>query len=440
MKIALISGGAAGMYCGSCIHDNSLAASLQRQGHDAVLVPLYTPLRTDEESVSLDRVFYGAVNTYLSVKAPFLRRLPKFVQRWLDRPKLLNWVGQLGSSSSAKDLGELTMAVLEGETGSSAGQLEQLVAWLRDDLKPEVVHLQNSLFLGLAHRLREELGVPIVCSLQGEDLFLDTLAEPYKSKALAKLRSLAGEVEAFVSNSAYYADHMSALLGLDRQRIFIVPMGLKIEDFHLEGETDLPWEPFTVGYLARICPEKGFAVAVEAFRHLAERAGKEKVRLKVAGYLGAVDKEFFRRQMERIREWGLEDAVEVVGEVDREGKLSFLRSVHALAVPTLYKEPKGLFAIESMACGVPVVLPEHGGFPEMLAHGGGRLVEPDNPHAVASTLHELMGDRDGHRQLVEEARATVRERHHIDSTARSMLEVYGRIGADRSPGFDRAAS
>ena len=56
MRLAYIAAGAAGMYCGTCIHDNTLAATLKRRGVDVALIPTYTPLRTDEENVSLDRV------------------------------------------------------------------------------------------------------------------------------------------------------------------------------------------------------------------------------------------------------------------------------------------------------------------------------------------------------------------------------------------------
>ena len=61
MKIAYIAAGAAGMYCGTCIHDNTLAAALQRTGHDVALIPTYTPIRTDETDVSIDRVFSAAL-------------------------------------------------------------------------------------------------------------------------------------------------------------------------------------------------------------------------------------------------------------------------------------------------------------------------------------------------------------------------------------------
>jgi len=56
------------MYCGSCLHDNTLATAMIARGHDVALIPTYTPTRTDEPDVSIDRVFYGAVNVYLEQK------------------------------------------------------------------------------------------------------------------------------------------------------------------------------------------------------------------------------------------------------------------------------------------------------------------------------------------------------------------------------------
>ncbi|MGH7455494.1 MAG: glycosyltransferase family 4 protein, partial [bacterium] len=76
MKIAYIAAGAANMYCGSCIHDNTLAAALIKKGHEVALIPTYTPLRTDEVNVTLDQVFYGGINVYLEQKFSFFRPTP----------------------------------------------------------------------------------------------------------------------------------------------------------------------------------------------------------------------------------------------------------------------------------------------------------------------------------------------------------------------------
>ncbi|MCR9119204.1 MAG: glycosyltransferase family 1 protein, partial [bacterium] len=86
MKIAYLTAGAAGMFCGSCMHDNTLARALIARGVDVQLIPLYTPIRTDEDSVTVDRVFFGGVNVYLQEKIPLFRYLPRIFDRWFDSP------------------------------------------------------------------------------------------------------------------------------------------------------------------------------------------------------------------------------------------------------------------------------------------------------------------------------------------------------------------
>src|SRR5437762_1513939 len=81
MKIVYITAGAAGMYCGSCMHDNTLVAALHQLGHDAILLPTYTPLRTDEEDISQQRVFFGGINVYLQQKSGLFRHTPWFLDR-----------------------------------------------------------------------------------------------------------------------------------------------------------------------------------------------------------------------------------------------------------------------------------------------------------------------------------------------------------------------
>jgi glycosyltransferase involved in cell wall biosynthesis len=424
MRIAYIAAGAADMYCGSCLHDNALAAALQKMGHDAVLVPTYTPLRTDGPAVSIDRIFFGALNVYLEQKAAAFRHTPKALHKLLDRPGLIRRAAKLGASTDPTELGDLTYSILQGEEGFQAKELAALVAWLRDDLRPDVIHLTNSMFTGFARELKRKLGVPVVCSLQGEDLFLDQLREPWKTRVRELLRERARDVDAFQVNSAWYAEYMAGYLGgIDPQRMFVVPLGLR-----LAGHGGVPKEPqdgpFTIGYLARICPEKGLHVLVEAF-HLLAAKHPGKVRLRVAGYLGARDRRYLEDLEAKIAGWGLTGAYERVGEVDREAKIGFLQSLDVLSVPTTYREPKGIFVLEALASGVPVVQPRHGGFPEMIeATGGGLLVEPDSPEDLARGLEELLRDPGLRRELGERGREAVHARFDDRAEAAATVRVY----------------
>jgi glycosyltransferase involved in cell wall biosynthesis len=425
MRIAYIAAGAGGMYCGSCIRDNALVAELQRQGHDALLMPIYTPLRTDEQSVAHERVFYGAVNVYLQQLMPVLGRLPKKMRRWLDNPRLLGWVGASSSAIDAHKLGALTLSMLEGEAGRQHVELESLVAWLRDDFRPDVVHLTNSMLLGFARLLRRELpAAKVVCALQGEDIFLADLEEPWRARVLTTMRERAAEVDRFVATTRFYADEMAALLDIPAERMRIARLGINLEGFGTRaGE---PKEgPLAIGYLARICPEKGLHLLLEAFREVARERAPGSVVLRVAGYLGGRDQKYHDGLRSEAREWGLDGAIEWHGEVDRGHKIALLDSLHVFSVPTVYREPKGLSVLEAMASGVPVVQPAHGAFPELLAEtGGGILVEPESALAVADGLRTLLDDTERRRELGRRGAEGVRARYAVAAMVDETLAAY----------------
>lgn len=422
MRIAYIATGAAGMYCGTCLQDNTLATALLARGHDVALIPTYTPTRTDGENVSLHKIFYGAINVYLQEKFPLFRRTPRFLDALLDRPWLLNALTKRAISSDARDLGALTLSVLKGEDGNQKKELERLVGWLRD-FRPEVVHLNQAMFAGMARTLRRELRVPVVCALSGEDLFLEDLPEPYRTQARDEIRRGAADVDAFTVTSEYYREFMSEYLHLPRKRFHVVRLGIPTDGFAPATEAERAGEPFTVGYLARICPEKGLHLLLEGFRELAQETPP--ARLRVAGYLSKKDEAYSAEQKRRVEAWGLADRVEFVGEVDREEKLRFLHGLDVLCVPTVYKEPKGLFVLEALASGVPVVLPRHGAFPELIElTGGGLLVEPQSPSAVAAGLRQMRGDGVVRREMGLRGREAVLAGFHDDAMAGSVLRIY----------------
>ncbi len=161
------------------MHGNTLAAALRKSGADVLLAPVYTPVRTDEENVSIDRLAMGGINVYLDESLPLWRWMPPFVRRLLDRPSLVSWAARGGSSTSPEHLGRLTVAMFRGEAGPLKSEIQQLVDWLQAEIQPDIVHLSNVMLAGLAHPLRERLGVPVVATLTGEDTFLDKLPAPY---------------------------------------------------------------------------------------------------------------------------------------------------------------------------------------------------------------------------------------------------------------------
>jgi glycosyltransferase involved in cell wall biosynthesis len=421
LKIAYLTSGAAGMFCGSCMHDNTLARALTKLGCDVQLVPLYTPIRTDEESAAVDQVFLGGINVYLQQKLPLFRYLPRWFSRWLDRPSLIRWATSRGIQTKAQDLGALTVSVLKGDEGFQRQEVQRLVEWLGQD-QPDVIVFSNMLTAGCVPAIKRRLDAKIVVTLQGDDIFLRDLPEPFQSQALAEISRLIPHVDGFIVNSHYYAAFMSSYLGIPRDRIAVVPLGLDTGDFvELLGNDRMNKlvGNETIGYLARLAPEKGLHVLVDAFVHLAQNLGRRDVRLRIAGWLGDHNRPYVEEQLEKIRKAGLTTNTDLVGEVDRRGKLDFLKSIDLLCVPTTYREPKGLFVLEALAAGVPVVEPDHGAFPELLSRtGGGVLVPPENPVALAEQLAKLLDDPERRNALGRAGRNVV----HRDFTAKRMAE------------------
>ena len=205
MRIAYVTAGAAGMYCGSCMRDNTLVAALAARGHDALLVPIYTPIRTDEDDVSVHRVFFGGINVYLQQKYSLFRHTPWFLDRLLDAPRLLRWVSRFAVKTQAERLGELTLSMLRGEHGHQRKEVDKLIGWLRE-MKPEIINLSNIMLSGIVHELRRRLDVPLLCSLQGDDIYLDYLPGEHRGAAMDLIRRNSAAIDGYVTTSTYY-DH-----------------------------------------------------------------------------------------------------------------------------------------------------------------------------------------------------------------------------------------
>ncbi len=430
MKIVYLAAGAGGMYCGSCLHDNTLAAALRAMGEDITLVPTYTPIRTDEEDVSDSHLFFGGINVYLQQHMSLFRHTPWFVDELLNHPGILRWATKGGPSIEAEKLGDLTVSMLAGEHGHQRKEIQKLVHWLEHDAKPDVVHLSNSMLVGAAREI-SKLGIRVVATLSGEDIFLEKLAEPFYSQARALLRERADDVDALVALNHYYADFMADYLHVDRDRIHVVPHGLNLAGHGTRvGRDD---EPFTIGYLARICPDKGLHNLIAAAELLAADARAPAFRIRAAGYLSEADRPYLDTILKRVSSWPAPEQFEYAGELTRAQKIEFLQSLDCLSLPTVYRESKGLSVLEALANAVPVVLPAHGAFPEMiLATGGGVLHGPENPQALADALLQLMTDRPAAARLGLAGQRVVHSDNEASGMAAKTLELYRRLASGGS--------
>ena len=426
MRILAFTGGAGTMYCGSCLRDNALAAELLAKGHDVVLTPVYTPTRTDERNVSGAQVFFGGISVYLEQHAPLFRYTPRFLDQLWDS----NWALRLATKRQIKvdpkSLGELTVSMLRGENGFQKKEIGKLLDWLRSEPRFDVVNLPYALLLGLAGPLKRALNVPICCTLQGEDLFLDGLGEPYRSQSLTLIRLAAEDVDAFLPVSQYYAHYMPSYLGIRQSKMRLAPLGINVEGYTPRAHEQSG--PFTIGFLARLAPEKGLHVLCDAYQRFRAMSRGTSARLLVAGYLAPEHAPYLNDLTRRMHAAGLGSEFEYRGELDRPGKIAFLQSLDVMSVPATYPEPKGMFLFEAMASGVPVVQPRRGAFPEILEKtGGGILVDAADPDALAQAFRQLQNEPALRSALGEAGAAGVRAHYTVGHMAETVERIYAEV-------------
>lgn len=429
MKIVHLIAGAGQMYCGSCIHGNTLTNALRQAGQDVLLAPLYTPLRVDEPTESRRQVAFGALNVYLQQHSGVFRRMPRVVGRLLDSPGLLRWVGRRAGSTRPESLGPLTVSMLQGEGGRQRRELDKLIKWLQGNVRAELVRLSTVMLVGMAGEIGRRLDVPVVCTLNGEQAFLERLPEPHYSRARALLRTRCGDLAAMVAMNAYTADLMAEYLSAPRDKIHVIPPGLDLTGHREPGANEKFHDgTFTIGYLSRICAEKGLDQLAEAFCLLAADDQCPPIRLVAAGYLASGDRPYLKRIRRRLRQQGLADRFQYLGEPDRAAKIEFLQSLDVMSLPSVQHESKGLAVLEAWANGVPTVLPSHGAFPEMVADtGGGLLYDSNNPAALAETLKRILADRAMAAELGRRAQEAVHQRYNASLMARRTIQLYGSL-------------
>jgi glycosyltransferase involved in cell wall biosynthesis len=430
MKIIYIASGAANMYCGSCMHDNALAAGMKAAGEDVSLFPLYTPMRLDEENVGEKQIFYGGIKAYLMQKypRPFVGR--ELLLRVAGSQALLRLMPyfDIGSAVDPVANAELTISMLKGEAGNQGELLQELVQWIKSTYQPDVIHVTNALLIGVVREFKRSLKVPITCGLHGEDIFLEGLPQPYQDEALALIRDRAHDVDRFLAISTYYGAMFSEWVGLDRSKIDVVWPGIALEDYR-----DMPAEPstsrpLTIGFLARFVPEKGLHLLVDAFIRLYRSGEFPNLQLLAGGYVSRAYKTYVDGIRRTIKDNDLEDRIKLLGTLERSDKLNFFRQIDVFSVPAPYREPKGISILEALASGVPVVQPDHGAYPEWVnATRSGLLHRPHDSVDLSEKIAVLLRDADLRRQLGQQGRQAVFEKFSSERMASATLGVLRKL-------------
>jgi glycosyltransferase involved in cell wall biosynthesis len=425
-RIVHITAGSGGRLCGSCLHDNALVRALRALGVDAILLPAYVPTTTDEHNVAERRIVMGGVNVWLQEHCPPFRHTPAAFDRLLDAAPLLRWLSARTGTMRPDHLGPLTESTLAGECGRQWKEVRKLAAWLARDLRPSVVHLSNALLLGPVRAIRAATGARVVCTLSGEDIFVERIPQPSRGRIRDLLVERAAEVDRFVALNRFYAEFMADYLAVPADRIEVIPHGVDLAAFPPEPPDRAARRAgrarLRVGFLARGCPEKGLDLLIRALPSVV--AGHD-VEVVAAGATVAAERDYIAECLHMADELDMGDRFRWLGQIDRPGKLALLADLDLFTMPTAHPEAKGLPVIEALASGLPVVAPAHGAFPELLDdERAGLLHAPGDSADLARAILALAGDPRRASACGRHGHALARERHAAEAMAERHRRLY----------------
>ncbi len=312
--------------------------------------------------------------------------------------------------------------MLKGHEGYQKEELQQLIDFLKNDIKPDVVHLSNALLMGLAGKIKSELGIPVVCSLQDEDVWIDAMADNYQERLWNLFSEKAKDVDAFIAVSKFYADAMQKRMNIEAKKLNVIHIGIDPDVF----DVNLPAQnPQVIGFMSRMNVENGFEVFIDAYIKLKSKADFKEVQLRLSGGMTGDDNAFIKKQVKKLKKHKLLDDVVFVEEYKEEFLNQFFQPLTLLSVPVLNGEAFGLYQIESLACGVPIVQPALGAFPEVIETSrGGVTYTPNTPEALSQKWEEILSKPEALKRMSVDGRKSVEEKFNSKLLIEKILNVY----------------
>jgi len=423
--VHIVPGSGGSFYCGNCLRDSAHIQSLQKAGLKVVKIPMYLPIFSDEHDLGEIPVFYGAISLYLKHTIPFLRKAPAWIDKILNSGPALKLAAKMAGSTNPKGLEDMTISMLLGEQGEQKKELDHLVNWISEHSRPDVIHLSNALLMGLARQIREKLNVLVVCTLQDEDTWVNAMDDTFRNKTWNIMRERARDVDAFFAVSEFYASRMKDQLDIPEDKLYTHPISLDPEEYTFQNSREK--EP-VIGFISRMCRENGLEVLVDAFILLKQMDDLKSTRLMITGGNTGDDDSYIRKIKDKIRTAGLGEEVVFHKDFENEGRHDFFSKVSVISVPVLEGEAFGLYLIEAMASGIPVVQPALGAFPEIInKSGGGIHYSPNDPATLAGSLAGLLRNPEKLGMLSKNGRMGIEKHFNIHIQAERMIQIYQEI-------------
>ena len=419
MKVLFIFPGSGdSFYCGNCFRDNLQAMALRKAGHEVIIMPLYLPLKQNSFQGDVP-LFFPATTYYVEQKMFGNRKMPSWLKRMLGSDTLLEMASSLSGTTSAEGMEDMTLSMIEGEGRAFEENVRELIEWVKQTEKPDIIQLSSSLLLGIAKELKKETGIPIVCSLQDEEVWIDSLKSEFVEKAWRGVLANAKYVDRFITTSQYYQQVVETKLP-QLGRVDLIYPGIDVDKYQSK---EYPIDP-TIGFFYRMNELDGLDILADAFVLLKQRGSIPHLKLRIGGGYMSPDKKLVNRVKRTLKPYSTDVVIEE--DYDMDEHADFYRKITVLSVPLRFQEGVGLYLCEAFAAGRPVVEPNTGSFAEIVGQAG-LIYEPNDAQHLADALEKILTDKQIYDKCREHALALSEERYDDMILAERLTELYGEL-------------
>ena len=416
MKILFIVPGAGdSFYCGNCFRDNLQANALRSAGHEVVVMPLYLPLK-DHSFHGDTPLFFPATSYFLSQKYFKKRTLPRWIDRIINSGFMLNIAASFSGSTNSEGLENLTLSMIYGDDPAFRQQSDSLVKWIKEHEQPDVIHLSSTLVIGIAKAIKKAVNIPIVCSLQDEEIWIDKLEQKYAETAWQGIIESIQYVNHFVTTSEFYKQVITTRFP-QIQNVSVVYSGVDTAKYACEEYPSAP----VIGFFYRMNEENGLEILADAFVKLKQKGGFDNLRLRIGGGYTSSDKKFLNKIRKKLSSY--HDKVDWCETYSLNEHVRFYKEITVISVPLTFDEGIGLYLCEAFAAGRPAIEPATGSFTEIVGDAG-VIYEKNTSDDLANALEKLLTNEALLRQCRENALRLSATHYNKETLANGLCQIY----------------
>jgi len=416
MKVVFIIPGVGdSFYCGNCMRDNLQASALQHHGHEVIVVPLYLPLNKHTFQTK-SPIFFPATSYYLAQKLFKRISMPKWLERMMGSDSMLRMASSMSGTTSAKGMEDMTLSMIHGDDPAFQKEVERLITWLSQDEKPDIIHLSSSLLIGIAKAIKEKMDTPVVCSVQDEEVWIDSMKEKYARLAWDSINKNLRYVDQLVTTSKFYKGIAEERLP-DARGIEVIYPGINLNAYK---ESEAIGDK-VIGYYYRLNRDNGLDILAKAFVSLKRKNSISGLKLKIGGGYTDHDKQFVKK-VRQILAPVMHD-VEFIDDYSMADHAAFYSSISVISVPLTFEEGVGLYLCEAFASGVPAVAPATGSFPEIIGEAG-QLYQSNTPEKLADVLEKMLSDETLYKEAAIKAKEKANKVYNHQILAGKLHEIY----------------